>query len=300
MKTKTGFAWCILLGFLGCSMICAAEEKAEKAQDKVWAKIGDEVIDEEYLELQIKLSPRIVQQRYGKESLRPAVVKETVEKKMFAFGGRRAGLEQKPEIQFRIKDSIERILAEAYVEHLREGVVVAEEEVRLYYEKNLEKYRTPEQMKLRHIVVKDPVEARKILTEIRKGGDFAKIAGEKSLYLSKKKDGDLGWVGRGSLQSKLEEKVFKMKKGDLSDVIQIDEEYHIVRVEDYKESQVTPLEEVGSQIEHALLQDKKRQVVEDTRNALRKELNVQFFFPEKAASAGPSDAQGAPGRPGRP
>lgn len=265
----------------------AEDRKGEDTKKKVWAVVGDEVIDEACVESQIRLLPRSVQARMGKETLRSKVIDDLIEQKILAYGARQARLEEAPEVRFEIKDSTEKILAEAYVRYLRRGAAVSEEEIEQYYKGNPDQYRVSAQVKLRHLVVKDGSQAQKILADLKKGGDFAKIAGENSTYITRNKDGDLGWVKKGMLMQELEEKAFAMKKGDLSDVIRIKDEYHIIRVEDRREPGLVPLEEVEDRISIQLQREKQKQVVEDARKALREKLAVKIFREKKIDTGAP-------------
>jgi len=275
MYGKGTFIICFMLAILVLPSRGLTEEQKEE-QKKVWATIGSEVIDEAYVESAIKTLPHSVQTRSGVETLRSYVIENIVDVKLLTYGARQAHLEERPEIKFQINDSTEKLLAKAYVEFLENGVTVSAGEIKDYYDKHRDQYHLPEQMKLRHIAVKTQQEATEILSELKKGVDFGKIAGEKSIY--KTNDGDLGWVQRGRLNPKLEEKVFKLKKGDLSK-INIDDEYHIVRVEDYKGPGERPLKELQDQIGSQLREEKKKKVVEEAREALRAKLAVQFFNP---------------------
>lgn len=90
------------------------------------------------------------------------------------------------------------------------------------------------QVKASHILVKTESEARKILEDLKKGADFAKLAKEKSQCPSKKRGGNLGWFGRGKMVPEFEKAAFSLKKGELSDIVKTQFGYHIIKVTNTK------------------------------------------------------------------
>ena len=89
-------------------------------------------------------------------------------------------------------------------------------------------------VKASHILVKTESEARKILDELKKGANFAKLAKQVSECPSKKKGGDLGWFGRGAMVREFEKAAFSLKKGEMSDIVKTQFGYHIIKVTDTK------------------------------------------------------------------
>lgn len=90
------------------------------------------------------------------------------------------------------------------------------------------------QVKASHILVKTESEARKILGELKKGANFAKLAKQFSECPSKKKGGDLGWFGRGKMVREFEKAAFSLKKGEISDIVKTQFGYHIIKLTDTK------------------------------------------------------------------
>jgi len=86
-------------------------------------------------------------------------------------------------------------------------------------------------IKVRHIVVKDPEQARLLLGKIRQGADFIKLAEQHSTCPSRKVGGLLPMVSPGFLSSKsVELAVFKLRTGQVSSVVKSDRGYHLFRV----------------------------------------------------------------------
>jgi len=143
-------------------------------------------------------------------------------------------------------------------------ISVTEKEVQSFYEYNNEAYRQPEQVKARHILFKigegalkeaeDEVRkvAKEVLAKAHQGKDFATLAKEHSEGPTKSKGGDLGYFKRGQMTPPFEEAAFKLKKGEISDLVRTEFGYHIIKVEDIKEATTKTLEDVRDEIVETL------------------------------------------------
>jgi peptidyl-prolyl cis-trans isomerase D len=94
--------------------------------------------------------------------------------------------------------------------------------------------------------------AEEVLAKARRGEDFATLAKEYSEGPTKSKGGDLGYFKRGQMTPPFEEAAFKLKKGEISDLVRTEFGYHIIKVEDIKEATTKTLEDVRDEIVDAL------------------------------------------------
>ncbi len=139
-------------------------------------------------------------------------------------------------------------------------IKVTEQEVRDYYDVHLENYKVKDQVKARHILFKleegaDEAQEKKVrekassvLAKARKGEDFAELAKKYSEGPSKDAGGDLGYFSKGQMVKPFEDAVFNLKKGEISDLVKTPFGYHIILVEDVKESRTKELGEVREEI----------------------------------------------------
>jgi peptidyl-prolyl cis-trans isomerase D len=148
-------------------------------------------------------------------------------------------------------------------------VQISEADLRKAYSQNLDRFRTPERVKVRHILLKTTekpaaeipkIEARanELLKEIKGGADFAALATKNSEDPgSAAKGGDLDWVARGQMVPVFENTAFSLKPKEISNVIKTEYGYHIVQVLEREDARVKPFEEVRAQLET----DAKREAV---------------------------------------
>jgi len=147
----------------------------------------------------------------------------------------------------------------------KDKVEITDDEIEEYYEYNMDTFLQPKEVKARHILFKlsqyaDEAEEKKVkekaaevLEKARKGSDFATLAKEYSEGPTKSSGGDLGYFTAGRMVKPFEETAFKMKKGEISDLVRTRFGYHIIKVEDVKEARTKALDEVRDQISKTLL-----------------------------------------------
>ncbi|MBA5604050.1 SurA N-terminal domain-containing protein [Duganella sp. FT3S] len=149
-------------------------------------------------------------------------------------------------------------------------VSVSDADISAYYGQNQQRYTTPETRRASHILVavkKDASAADKaaakakaeaILAEVRKApGDFAKIAKAKSEDPgSAAQGGDLDVIEKGTMTKPVEDAIYKLKQGEISDLVQSEFGYHILTVTALKPATVKPLDEVKNDIAAELKKQK--------------------------------------------
>jgi peptidyl-prolyl cis-trans isomerase D len=139
---------------------------------------------------------------------------------------------------------------------------LADADVKAYYEQNKGRYGAEEQRRASHILVAaeggDKAAARKraesLLAAVKANpNDFAKLAKEQSKDPgSAANGGDLGFFGKGMMVKPFEDVAFTLKQGEISDIVETDFGYHIIRVTEIKPAQTKPLAEIRSEIEREL------------------------------------------------
>ncbi|MCD6296682.1 MAG: SurA N-terminal domain-containing protein [Deltaproteobacteria bacterium] len=166
---------------------------------------------------------------------------------------------------YRVPEKIKIAWLELDPKAFREQVKIGDKEIVSYYEYRMDTFREPRKVKASHILFKlkeGATEAKEkevrdiakgVLLEARQGKDFAGLARKYSEGPTKSNGGDLGYFEAGKMDKTFEDAAFKLKKGEISDLVRTRFGYHIIKVEDIKEARTKPLEEVRDQIVEDLI-----------------------------------------------
>jgi peptidyl-prolyl cis-trans isomerase SurA len=164
-------------------------------------------------------------------------------------------------------------------------ITISKEEVGKYYNDHKQEFVRPEQVALREIEVSTENKPESDLPELKKkaetalkrvkdGEDFGEIAKRFSDGSTAKQGGFLGIYKRGELSKQLEDIVFKMKKNDLTDVMDTKQGYLVLQVlEHYDEGQQT-LEKVENEITDHLYSERMEPALREYLKTLREQSYV--------------------------
>ncbi len=173
----------------------------------------------------------------------------------------------------------DRLLEQAYLQQAIEKRLT-DKALRDRYETAVKSFPTSEEVRARHILVKTEAEAVAIIKEISGGADFAKLAAEKSIGPSKTRGGDLDYFGRGQMVKSFEDAAFALEKGAVTEKpVQSQFGWHVIKVEDKRQSKPPSFEDAREQISQEMSQEAAGDVVKE----LTEGANIQRFDLDGAA-----------------
>jgi len=185
-----------------------------------------------------------------------ALVDALVNRQLVLQEAIKENFEKDPEVAARIKALTDSYIAANYLAKIASGFKIEEVKVREYYHKNVIP-NTPKEYKARHILVATIDEAKGLITEIENGADFSKLAKEKSTDTgSAKNGGDLGWFNGQNMVASFAQAVAGMKKGELNKTpIQSQFGWHIIMLDDQRDTPAPKFDEIKQDIEKLLIKD---------------------------------------------
>lgn len=198
-------------------------------------------------------------------------------RRVIAERARSEGLNKDAELANRLRLIEERALYEIYLDRKEKAELkgeVLEALAREEYRANPERFRHEEQVRARHILVrpqegdKDAARAKAeaILARLKAGEDFAKLAEETSDDPgSRVRGGDLGYFQRGKMVKPFDEAVFSMTEpSQLSEIVETDFGFHVIRFEGRRPAGAIPFEEVRE----GLIEAARRRLAGEVRRGI--------------------------------
>jgi peptidyl-prolyl cis-trans isomerase D len=194
------------------------------------------------------------------------------------------------------------------VSKIEGGVQVSRGDLESYYNQHRDQYRTPEQAKVSHILIKTPLpgpdgkvddkgvaaaqaRAADLLKQIKGGANFEELAKKYSEDPgSAKEGGSLGWVPKGRTVPEFEKAAFSQPKGQIGDLVKTSYGFHIIRVDDRQDAHLKTLDEVKDQVEPVLKQQKAQETAQKQADDLVQAAKTQGLDTAAAAKGMPVQA----------
>lgn len=211
--------------------------------DEAWHKMKDEFSSEEEFQESLK------QDGYTEETLRHEVKIQLYIRKML-----------EPQIQ------------------------VNEEDMTAYYTEHQSHFTDPEMVKVKHVLVESREQAEDLLAKIRQGSDFSKQM-DKMIDGQSIKGGELDYFSRHTdhthteehMGPAFEEAAFSLEKGELSDVVETTQGFHIILMVDRKPSSTRPYSEVKEEVREEIVSEKILNLTGPWFEELRSEADIKVF-----------------------
>lgn len=168
--------------------------------------------------------------------------------------------------------------------------VVSDTETRAFYDKNMDKFTQEETVRASHILLgvdgkasaDDKKKAREKSEKLRKelagGADFETLAKGNSTCPSSQQGGDLGFFGKGQMVPEFEKAVFALKPGEVSDIVETQFGYHIIKLVEKKPAAKAEYGVVKARIEEYLKGQKVNEAVQKYIEDVRKTAKIEVFM----------------------
>ena len=193
------------------------------------------------------------------------------------------------------------ILLKVVDREVRSGVMVADSDMKRYFQEHHDRFALPEEYTLSQILLKprspdDTADAKAkaadIMALLKRGEPFEDLALRFSDGPNASRGGRLGLVRQGELLPGIERTIAKLVPGGISDTIETSEGLHIVRLEDKQPKQFRPYEEVRVEIQGLVFQQKSEDVFQSWLAELKNKAYIEIKF--ESAPSGPPTTGPAP------
>ena len=200
------------------------------------------------------------------DNVRDVIMSKLISSELVLQEAQKSGMDKKPDYLAKEELTRRELLVNVYIQDYMKSHPVSESDTKAAYEK----FKTElgdKEYNARHILVASEAEAKDVIAQLNKGGDFSKIAKEKSIDPgSKEKGGDLGWFALGGMVKPFSEAVSKLQKGKLStDPVQTQFGWHVIKLDDIRELKAPPYDKVKDNLQKQLGQRQLEKMLTDLR-----------------------------------
>ena len=239
-------------------------------------------------------------QRIPPEKQRSALIDVLIDIRLIAKAAETSGLDKSKDVAPKLTFAHDQTLR---TEYLKSKVVanVTEDAAKKRFAEETAKFVASDEIHVLHILVKTEDEAKAVIADLDKGGDFAKIAKEKSLDPgSGPQGGDLGFIGRGKTVKPFEDAAFALDAGTYSKApVQSQYGWHVIKVSEKRKEPAPTFEAEADRIRQPLARETVTNEIQTLRAAAKIEIVPEAPAAEAApaAPATPGDQPAAPAKP---
>src|SRR5436190_10964311 len=268
-ETKTGlrFGLAAALGVVLASALLAGSPA--RADDKVLAKVNGVEIKESDLALaEEELAPSLAQ-------MDPAAKKDNVlafliDLQIVAKAAEDKKVENTDDFKKRLGFTRKRLMMDSLL--AAEGkAATTEDAMKKVYEEASKQITGEVEVRARHILVETEDEAKAVVEELKKGADFAEVAKKKSKDPGASDGGDLGFFTKDQMVPEFSAVAFVLEPGKISDPVKSQFGWHVIKVEEKRNRQAPPFEQVKGQIETYVTRKAQADYVAKLREAAKVE-----------------------------
>jgi peptidyl-prolyl cis-trans isomerase C len=252
------------------ALLLSAPALAQDATKPV-ARVDGQAITEDDVRIALdELASGLPKQMDDKQK-RDYAIDYLIDLKIVAGQAAKEKLDGGDEFRKRLDQTRERLLMETIL--TREGDRAGTDEAaRKFYEETVKTLKTEQEVKARHILVETEAEAKAALERVKKGEDFAKLAGELSKDPgSGKEGGDLGWFEKARMVPEFAEAAFKLEKGQVSDIVKSQFGFHIIKLDDKRDKKPPEFDAVKDQLKRYVTQKAQQDFVLKLREGAKVE-----------------------------
>jgi len=273
-------------------------------KEDIIAQVGSEKITTENFSERLMSTPPAYQAYINTEPGRKQFADLLIREKLILESAKQAGVAKredykkavanfKEEQKKQFKEYEDGIMMEMYIKEIQKNSITASDsEIEKYYEENKNDFEKPVAVTARHILVPSKEEVQKALDRIKSGESFEKVAKEVSTdKISAERGGLIGPFKKGELVKEFEDAAFKLKKGEVSDIVETPFGMHIIMKVSEQNLPPVSKDEAKAEIKKILEKNKFEKWFEDAKKKFNVHVdyskldNLQNTGNEEAAAA---------------
>ncbi|MDA3732780.1 peptidylprolyl isomerase [Niameybacter massiliensis] len=214
--------------------------------------------------------------RFASEDGRQKLIEELITQELFYSDAIENGLDKDQEFITAAESMYSNLLKQYALSKLLGTVTVSDEEALEYFNNNKDTFRSAATARAKHILVDSKEKAEEILAEINAGLAFEDAAQKYSSCPSSERGGDLGEFGRGQMVPEFENAVFTMKADEVSEPVQTQFGYHLIKLVSINNGEEAEFEKVKDQVQQFVMSVKHNDVYSAKQAELKAKYTVEM------------------------
>jgi peptidyl-prolyl cis-trans isomerase C len=268
---------------------CGSKEQSGNEKGELVARVNDWKLTSSDLDELIENLPEKQRSQYSTPSGRSRLADMIVEEELYYEDGLKKKLDRNPDVEKLIDQAKRRvIISEYFKRYVNTKARPTDEEMHDYYEKHKDRFTIQPVLKAQHIFSKDREKLVELKKRIENGEKMTNLAHKYSEdEITIRDGGDLGYFNPGGYvrfigySKKWSDAVSALGLGIVSDPIEFEKGYSIVRVNSRKPAQLKPYEEVKSEILGVLTNQRIDEVRKNVVKDLEKQNKVENYLAEE-------------------
>lgn len=221
--------------------------------------------------------------------LYPMLLDQLVDRAAIIDLARRRGLDREPTVARQMARAQDQALQTALISR-DVGPLVGETELRARYDREIAGKPGEEEVHARHILLPNEADAKTVIAEFKKGGDFATIAKSRSTDKASG-DGDLGFFKKADMVPEFAAAAFALKPGQITDTpVKSQFGWHVIRLEARRTAPPLPFEEAYEALRIKTIQEGVEKILQEARTGL----TIEKFNIDGTPRRATDDAQPPP------
>lgn len=246
---------------IGLFVLLGMFQAGVASSEEATPKVNGVVIPKARIDVRLKATGQP-----DKPELRKAIREDMVNLEVVGQEALRLGLNKSPDAEQQIELAKLSVLSSLYVQYYMKNYPVTDSQIKQEYERVKPSYSGTE-YNVRHILLANEKDAKDVLALLAKGGNFEKLAVEKSKDAnSAARGGSLGWAMPSVFVPQIASALLVLEKGSYTkEAVQSPMGWHVIRLDDVRERKAPALEELKPQIQQRLQQLSLQKAMADLR-----------------------------------
>ena len=247
----------VLMFFIPNSSLSAAA--AEASLDPVVALANNTPVHKSELHAVLEQYKKKTHKTTVTETEKLELLNSLIRRKLILSQNEITAIRQTPFIQQRVKAFEDQMVLNYYLnKKIGDKLNFSDEEMESYYWSHIDKFIAPPKVNASHILLRSQEDAQMVLNKLKNGDSFTELAKKYSIDLPMALEGgSMGTIEKGKSLPQLEEALFILDVGEISDIIKSRYGYHILRVDKIIADKHYPFKEVREKIKAELTKEKE-------------------------------------------